>query len=63
MTLLDRITIGPLAVLIDSATGSVVAVQDALTGCAASLLYTRSAIQRASAEARLVWESTADCYA
>lgn len=58
--LFDVYRVERLRVLIDQATGEVAAVQDALTGCAASLLYSRTEIQRAAALASLAWASTAD---
>ena len=56
-------TFGPLRVILDSDTGAIVSIQDALTGCAASLMYSRAAILHAATQARLAWESTADVFA
>lgn len=56
----DVYTFGPLRVLVDSATGAIVAVQDTLTGCAASLLYSRRSIAEAMVRAHQAWQSTAE---
>lgn len=51
---------GILRVLVDSATGEPVAVQDAATGCSAEFLYSKRAILAAANAARSAWASTAD---
>jgi hypothetical protein len=58
MTILQVLTFGPLRVFVDTETGRVVSVQDALTGCAASLLYSQGAIATASRLAHQAWAST-----
>ncbi len=56
----DQIEVGRLRVLIDQASGEVASVQDALTGCAASLMYSRAQIAQATQFAQSAWASTAD---
>lgn len=51
---------GPLAVTLDTLTGEVIAVRDALTGCAASLMYSKGQIAWAVAFAQRAWASTAE---
>lgn len=51
-----------LTVLVDQATGEPVAVQDTLTGCAASLMYSQGSIARAQTIARQAWASTSDLF-
>lgn len=51
---------GPLRVLVSDETGEVVAVLDALTGCAASLLYSQGAILHAATQARMAHASLAE---
>lgn len=58
--LLTQYRFGPLLVLVDDATGTVQAVQDALTGCAASLLYSQRDIAYVAARAKRAWASTID---
>ena len=58
--LLTSYLFGPLRVLVSDETDEVVAVQDALTGCAASLLYNRAAITHATAQARMAHASLAE---
>lgn len=58
--LLTQYRIGPLHVLVNTLTGAVEAVQDAQTGCAASLLYSQRDIAYAAYQASLAWASTAD---
>ena len=58
--LLTQYRFGPLLVLVDDATGAVKAVQDVLTGCAASLLYSQRDIAYVASQARLAWASTID---
>lgn len=53
-------TIGPLRVTLEAESGSLVAVRDALTGCAASLLYSKGMITHAVAEAQRAWASLAE---
>lgn len=60
MTTYTKHRIGPLAVLVDDETGEVVAVQDALTGLAACLMYSKADIARAEAQARIAAASLAD---
>jgi len=57
---MDVYTVGRLRVLIDQASGDVEAVQDSLTGCAASLMYCKAEIADAQTVARLAWASTSD---
>lgn len=52
-----------IRVVLDEQTGAVVSVQDAVSGCAAAFMFTRSAIAHACTQARLAWESTADTFA
>jgi len=59
----ETFTIGPLRVILDEATGAVVSVQDKLSGCAAGLMYPRTAIAHAVTQAVLAWESTQDIFA
>jgi len=59
-SILDTYTLGPLRVLIDAQSGEIKAVQDARTGCAASLMYSRGAIATAQTQAHNAWASTAD---
>jgi hypothetical protein len=61
--LLTHYQFGPLRVLIDDTSGTVLAVQDALTGCAASLLYSQRDIAQAVKQAELAWASTSDMLA
>ena len=56
-------TFGPLRVILDSETGEIVSVQDAISGCAAAFLYSRATIAHAVRQARLAWESTSDVFA
>jgi hypothetical protein len=58
--LLQTFTFGPLRVLVNDETGAIVAVQDSLTGVAASLLYSKGSIARVQTLATLAWESTAE---
>ena len=58
--LLTSYLFGPLRVLVSDETGEVVAVQDALTGCAASLLYSRTTILHAATHARMAHASLAE---
>lgn len=58
--LIETYTFGPLRVLLDAETGIILAVQDKLTGCAASLLYSQASIRSAEASARLAWASLAE---
>lgn len=53
---------GILRVLVDSATGEPVAVQDAATGCAAEFLYSQRAIRAARDAATRAWRSTSDLF-
>lgn len=48
---------GPLRVVLNDATGEVLAVQDRITGCDARFLYSLSFVARARASAVLAWES------
>jgi len=57
LSMFEHYTIGPLRVIIDAASGEVVGVQDALTGCAASLLYSQRSIAGAVAQARNAFQS------
>jgi hypothetical protein len=52
--------IGPLRAILDAATGEVIAVQDRISGLAASLCYRPETIASAIAKARLAHEATAD---
>lgn len=61
--ILDTVIVdGVLTVLIDQASGEPVAVQDTLTGCAASLMYSQGSIARAQTIARQAWASTSDLF-
>lgn len=53
---------GILKVIVDSASGEPIAVQDAATGCAAEFLYTQRAIRAARDAAQRAWASTADLF-
>jgi hypothetical protein len=59
-SLMDVYTVGRLRVLIEQATGEVVSIQDAVSGCAASLMYCKAEIANAQTAAHLAWASTAD---
>jgi hypothetical protein len=58
--MVDIFVIGGLRVLVDQSTGHVLSVQDAETGCAADLLWSRAAIAQAISAAHMAWASTAD---
>jgi len=63
-TLFDVVLVDNLIrVLIDQASGEVLGVQCAKTGCAAEFLFSRKQIADAVACARNAWQSTSDCYA
>lgn len=58
--LLTSYTFSPLRVLVSDETGEVVAVLDSLTGCAASLMYSKQSISHAASQARMAHASLAE---
>ena len=59
-TVLDRFLFGALEVLVDFATGTIVAILDIMTKRNASGIFSDRYINEAATKARLAWESTAD---